>query len=770
MAKSGPVTGHRKAATILFLAGLSLLLGIAVFQTSVPGVEPGIEGTVVINEVCSRNKSLLRDSNWLFSDYIELYNASEREVSIEGWHLSDDEHLMRKCRLEGVLAPGECRIIYADGEGEAPDAVAFKLRSEGETLFLTDAGGNLIDHLMVPALEADTVYARVQDGGGRWAKMEPSPGVSNAGSAVLRNRTLDAPVFSRESGFYDDPFWLELSAKENETIYYTTDGSEPTESSNVYTGKILIEEASSRPNVFNSIRNVVENWKEYTPSEKPVDKAVIIRAAAMDERMNISEVATATYFVGLDKYEDTEVVSLVAQPEDLFGEDGIYVTGKAYDEWYLSGGPEEEAPRANFWRRGREWEAKGNLQYFVSGREVTNEPAGLRIQGATTRRGARKRFKIYAREEYGGSDYFEYEWFGKRSHSLLLRSGFFDVLAPRLVEDRALAVQGARRAVVFLNGEYWYTTYIREKYDKYYMQEVYGVDADNVAMLKNKDCAEGEESCAEDYLEILERLTEEENPSADEAYRELDELIDMQSYIDFLCANIYLCNLDVMQDNNYMLWRTMRDDGSEYGDGKWRWMLYDMDCVEWISPENYGVEHRYEIAYFPGEETEDGWQPLKEHSFLRAMKNCELFRQRFVTTFLDMANTNFAKDQVEKQLKEFDQDLTWNDSFFAGRFDSIVSNVAEEFQLSGVLAEVCLEVSDPDGGYVKVNTCTPDLSDGRWSGRYFTDYPVELQAVAREGYRFAGWQGSSAADEEHLTLELKEGGVHVTAVFEKTEE
>ena len=37
-----------------------------------------------------------------------------------------------------------------------------------------------------------------------------------------------------------------------------------------------------------------------------------------------------------DKYKDRTVISLVSDPDGLFGDDGIYVTGKAYDREYLA--------------------------------------------------------------------------------------------------------------------------------------------------------------------------------------------------------------------------------------------------------------------------------------------------------------------------------------------------------------------------------------------------------------------------------------------------
>ena len=48
------------------------------------------------------------------------------------------------------------------------------------------------------------------------------------------------PEPSAWGGYYGEPFVLELSAPENGTVYYTLDGSEPTEKSQVYQGGILL--------------------------------------------------------------------------------------------------------------------------------------------------------------------------------------------------------------------------------------------------------------------------------------------------------------------------------------------------------------------------------------------------------------------------------------------------------------------------------------------------------------------------------------------------
>ena len=62
----------------------------------------------------------------------------------------------------------------------------------------------------------------------------------------------------------------------------------------------------------------------------------------------------------------------------------------------------------------------------------------------------------------------------------------------------------------------------------------------------------------------------------DDTFALADELIDMQSIIDYCCINLYLDNRDVAFGYNTALWRTVQE-GTPYGDGKWRFMLYDLD-------------------------------------------------------------------------------------------------------------------------------------------------------------------------------------------------
>ena len=413
------------------------------------------------------------------------------------------------------------------------------------------------------------------------------------------------------------------------------------------------------------------------------------------------------------------------------------------------------------------------LEIFNGKESYLQQPVGIRIQGASARDVANKRFSVYARKEYGGSNWFDLPLFGeRRSHSFMLRSGFMNGYIQHLVQDRDVASADSREVIVYLNGALWYITIAQEKYSEKYFQENYGVDDDNVIIVKAGEVQSGEESDQELYQSIYDFL-DTHDLTYDPAYEEFGELVDIQSYIDFSCVNLYFANLDYSEVKNTICWRSRRNGYGDYEDGRWRWALYDLDLEN--GDYGYRVE---EINTFTLDTHYAGPAFNTRRLWVELTKNAG-FRRQFVTSFMDMMNTDFTVERATEAMESWGVVMEWwgmypdwMETFFPARTEAISGYMAEELGLVGTRETVTLKVNDEDAGSVLLNTIAPQLTDGSWSGTYFTDYPVTATAVAEKGYRFVGWQCSSPlspeeAKQETVTLQIPTGGVTLTAMFEK---
>ena len=165
----------------------------------------------------------------------------------------------------------------------------------------------------------------------------PTPGASNndAESAVPCN----APKFSAESGMYSSQFGLSLSTDEGNTIYYTTDGSDPATSTTrkEYTSEITVKNRSSEQAILATFVKVSEitpwNNSNSFPSNSAVDKGTVIRACTLSSAGKYSDTVTKSYFVGVSSknHNNLPIISVTTDTANLFDYDtGIYIKGKTY--------------------------------------------------------------------------------------------------------------------------------------------------------------------------------------------------------------------------------------------------------------------------------------------------------------------------------------------------------------------------------------------------------------------------------------------------------
>lgn len=295
---------------------------------------------LIIYDVHPESPRIVKDDGTIeFADYVRIRNLTDHPYDLTGLFLSDSRSELKKLPLDGVvIESGESSMIKLDPSWN------FALKNFGnESVYLSDQRGNIL--------------------------FKYSPTMKPV-----------EPVMSVESGFYENEFSLTISSVGDTIIHYTLDGSEPDEESPVYSEPIRVYDRSSEPNSVVNVPNTIKNYlEEYVvldsrtipieqPNETPVDKAFIIRAAAMDAYGNKSSIATREYFFCGDKYKN--VMSIVADPEDLFGGYGILSVGKEYDEWYLAGGTEGQ-PSLNYNQKGgtgksrRIWVTFGITERFL---------------------------------------------------------------------------------------------------------------------------------------------------------------------------------------------------------------------------------------------------------------------------------------------------------------------------------------------------------------------------------------------------------------------
>ena len=743
--------------------GIVLASGFMAFIFVISGLfaRDYFNSQITITEVCSSNTSYPVDGNELIEDYIEIYNAGFLPSQISGLYLSDDAYNLKKMPLDGhVLQAGEVLVVPC-----VNDINSFTINNAGEQIYLSDETGRILEQVYVKELDTDTAYTRINLDESAWEITKCTPGITYEAAMTELVKT---PVLSHEGGFYDAEFDLEIESAPDTAVYYTLDGSIPDEGAYLYESAIHVYDKSSEENVWNSVRNIKEDWESYEPDTRPVKKAFLIRAVAVDMAGNKSDVVTASYFIGQEELKDKAVLSLVAAPEALFdGEKGIYVTGDAYDEWYQSGA-EGGSPLPNFEKTGKEWEREASFELYDEAANVLQQTVGIRIQGNSTRNSEDKRFNVYTRPEYDSVS-FEKPLFGDDilPASIIVHTSFEDALNQELMEGRNVAYQKAKPVSLFLNGEFWYEGYLREKYSRDYFEDYFEIEGSNLILYKGGELEEGTPSDMELYREFYDYL-ESKDFSQDSAYEELAGKIDVQNYIEYLSAHIYCANMDMDNKKNVVMFRSREVGEGIYNDGRWRFALYDMDAIGWTSLRYYEIEEEAALDSFS---TTPRFTKIafNEGAIYKALKQNEQFCKQFVLTFMDLLNTNFSVENAGSKLQAYGQDIAWMNSFFEKRPDYMKTYLAKEFELTGQPEMITVHNSDEQGGTIRINTITPKMKAGSWSGEYFTDYPITLTAYPAEGYEFAGWSGSIASDEKVMEVSVPVGGIEITAEFRKIE-
>ena len=628
----------------------------------------------------------------------------------------------------------------------------FKIASEGETIFLTNPSGELVDMVDSTLIPTDVSFGRQPDEGDEWYfYSEPTPGTANNTDGF--NEYCEYPEFSYEAGFY--PYDIEVSLSINseiQQIFYSLDGSIPTEDSFLYSGPI------------------------------PIESTIVLRATVIHPGCSPGVVVTHSYLI--DEQSTLPVVSLTTDPINLWDEDfGIYVLGSAASNNFPYFG-------ANFWE---DWERPVHIELFEPDGELGfSLDAGVKIFGGWSRGLDQKSLAIYARSTYGSSQ-INYQifpdkqiesfkaivlrnsgndWFGSgQDNASMLRDG----MMTGLMNETGLDHQAYRPAVVYINGDYWGIHNIREKVNEEFLASNNpGVDPDDLDELElGGDIIEGDN---QDYLAMI-NFIENNDLSIPENYIQIADQVNIENFIDYYIIQIYLGNTD-WPGNNIKFWRP------HIAGAKWKWILYDTDFgfgLFWWVAEESNVDHN--TLLFALDPYGPEWPNPPWSTFLfRSLMENEEFQHLFINHFCYYLNTRFNPEYVESHLSGTVENITpempthinrwggnlfqWNQNinsiqqFGSQRNDVIFTHLGDYFGLNET-SNLNVSIVPTDAGTISLSGLI--IPENPWTGEYFNNIPISVNAAANPRYSFSHWEGISGS--EQIITVILDGDLNLTAVF-----
>jgi len=680
-----------------------------------------------INEFMASNSKTIADPDYnLYSDWIEIYNGCDTSVNLYGYYITDEFSNKTKWQIDTkiIVRPNSFVGFWAD-DSSRKNHTNFKLSANGGEICLFSPNEILIDSITYLKQTTDKSFGRYPDGTSEWKIFDfPTPGTKNDSSHFKLQ--APSPIFSIQSGFSTNSHIVEIySELDSSKIYYTIDGSIPTENDSLYSHPIEVLQTT------------------------------VIRAKVFEDSFSPSKTITNTYFI--NENSELPIFSIATNADNFFSNDsGIYVEGTNGIEGNCSTSPRN-------WNQ--DWERPISLEFFEADKNLAFKiNAGIKINGGCSRLYNQKSLAIFMRNEYGFGK-LNYQLFPYKQiyefNNFILRSSaqdwyrtmFRDGMIQTLIKSGMdIDYQEYRPSIVFINGEYWGIHNIREKLNEHYLEANHGVDPNNVDIIEiSKDVFVNNGDRIE-YDNLI-NFVSSNDMSLSESYNYIKSVVDIDEYINYQIAEIYSANAD-WPGSNSKLWRPKTVTG------KWRWMIYDLDFGFGGNSQGQYFSNTLELATATNG---DDWPnpPWSTLLFRKFLEN-ENFKNEFIQRFAVQMNTTFNVSKVLHLIDSLQTNIApeiprhkerWAKSISYGEWNNLVEIMREfarqrpsyvsqhfmdKFQLSGMES---LNIENANILNGKIILHTTEIRESNYNISLFKDVPVKLEAVPMPGYRFAGWEG-----------------------------
>lgn len=658
-----------------------------------------------INEFSASNSGNIIDPDFGNSaDWIELFNSGDTPVNLNGYSITDNfgDPLKWKFTSDFIIEPESYLLIWCDGM-ETGLHTSFKLAAEGEQLALMDADGSVVDSISYGAQESNISMGRVCDGCPDWVFFsEATPGSSNIG-VNYKGLVQNEPYFFPLGGIFKSSVQVEIRNLFEGEVRYTTDGSEPSINSMLYTGPISL------------------------------DSTTILRARILkDSETKPGKISTHSYFIdNRGEIGQLPVVSLVSEPTNFWDPAiGIYVQ--------------------NF---KPEWEIPVNIELFEndgSDRAGFNLPAGTKVNGLYSWQLPQKMLGIYFRKRYGAGSLDYPLFFDKKAtkyDSFALRASGNDwsktlfrdgMLQNATLYNTGLDAQGYRPCVVYINGRYMGIHNIRSKVDADFIVNEQLEEGTNIDMIENeKTIEEGSLTAYNQFKSIYSNdLTIPQN------YEIVAEHMDIPLFMDYMATELYGGNSSI--GHNVMAWKPLDF-------GKWKWIPVDLDRCMFDPDANL-------MSLFLGKTVYPFPALMKNSTFARdfGLKVADhlmtTFNPQRMSAFID----SYA-DRIRDELPRHIQRWAGTSSSYGDPIPSVVywersmaqmktfafqrpAVVLDNLQNYGTNSSLPLSIGVRPAGSATATINGLRIPQASVSGDYPANATLQLSAMPAIGASFKGWK------------------------------
>ncbi|YCM43813.1 CotH kinase family protein [Verrucomicrobiaceae bacterium 227] len=546
--------------------------------------------------VASNGGSLVR-SDGSTPDWIELWNPNPFDLDVAGYGLSDDAAEPGKFVFSSEVVPagGYLVVDAATVPVDGCLSTGFGLgRGAGEVLILSGPDSGVIEAFYYPKQFSDVSYGRIWGDEFRFF-VSATPGKVNGGEVV--EGFVEDTQFSVKRGFYEAAQVVEItSATPEAVIYVTTDGSEPgpdNGAAGIYNGAMTITGTTVlRAAAFR------EGWK---PTD--VDTQTYLFASQVGGQSaspanfpqqwvpNLSgmqaPVAAYSHF-GMNQGVLSTLPMRDAKGVDFELEEAL----KSIPSISLVLDAEvmfdpSHGLHRNATQRGRAWERNVSFEVIdpVKGSAVQAN-CGIRMHGGWNRyrEMLKKSFRLYFRSEYGDSK-LKYALFPGSEidefDRLILRSGNgkawaspwralsgsgnslerVTYLRDQIVRDFQAAT--GNEAIpgtfmhLYLNGHYWGIYNPVERPTEHFAAARFGGEADEYDVLKwvrgvGHQVAAGDDVAWNRLIGLVRgNVLDAGN------YEEIQELLDLENFADYMVVNHFAGNSDWIDNNVYAMRRRL---------------------------------------------------------------------------------------------------------------------------------------------------------------------------------------------------------------------